>query len=196
MAYEQIKSFYPKEMGKEKGWCLKNCRLGYRIYTGHYANAKSAMQAGKKNGTYHDGLPPINIAVPVYVATSSPNGHVVVYNKGTWWSDGKKYKSMSGIYGWDEMMDAIRVVQLTSSKSFLPAKGYWAKYDKDTRVGRLATFMYKTFPKYTSKKALGCIYGDFLSKSITQFQRNCGLYPDGMTGEKTYKKLQEYGFKG
>ena len=114
MAYEQIKSFYPNEMGKEKGWCLKNCRLGYRIYTGHYASAKTAMQAGKKNGTYHDGYPPENIAVPVYTQTTSPNGHVMVCDKGVWWSDGKKYNSMTGVLGWDEMMDGVRVVQVSS----------------------------------------------------------------------------------
>ena len=196
MAYEQIKSFYPKEMGKEKGWCLKNCRLGYRIYTGHYASAKSAMQAGKKNGTYHEGMPPNNIAVPVYVASSSPNGHVVVYDKGTWWSDGKKYISMSGVYGWDEMMDAVRVVQFQSGSGFLPAKGYWSRYDKDERVSSLATFMRKNFPAYTPKSALGPVYGDNLWKSIKEFQRRTGLYPDGNTGPITYKKLQEYGFKG
>ena len=50
MAYEQTKQFYPKEMGTKKGWCLQNCRLGFRIYTGKYASAKTAMQAGKKNG--------------------------------------------------------------------------------------------------------------------------------------------------
>lgn len=197
MAYEQIKSFYPSEMGKEKGWCLKNCRLGYRIYTGHYASAKTAMQAGKKNGTYHDGMPPNNIAVPVYVATQSPNGHVVVYDKGTWWSDGKKYNCMSGVYGWDEMMDGVRVVQQSSGQGFLPAKGYWAKYDKDERVARLALFMRTNFPAYTPAKALGPVYGNYLSDvSIKEFQRRTGLYPDGMTGPATYKKLQEYGFKG
>ena len=195
MAYEQIKSFYPSEMGKEKGWCLKNCRLGFRIYTGHYASAKSAMQAGKKNGTYHDGFPPYNVAVPVYTQTSSQFGHVMVCDKGTWWSDGKKVKQPT-VLGWDEMMDAVRVVQVSSGSGFLPAKGYWARYDKDERVSHLATFMRKNFPAYTPKSALGPIYGDNLWKSIKEFQRRTGLYPDGNTGPITYKKLQEYGFNG
>ena len=194
MAYEQVKQFYPAEMGKEKGWCLKNCRLGYRIYTGHYASAKSAMQAGKKNGTYHDGFPPNNVAVPVYTQTTSQYGHVMVYDKGTWWSDGKKVKQPT-VLGWDEMMDSVRVVSF-SSQGFLPAKGYWARYDKDDRVARLATFMRTIFPAYTPKSALGPVYGDNLWKSIKEFQRRTGLYPDGNTGPITYKKLQEYGFKG
>lgn len=196
MSYEQLKAFYPKEMGKEKGWCLKNCRLGYRIYTGHYASAKSAMQAGQKNGTYHAGTPPTNISVPVYVQSPSKYGHVVVCDKGVWWSDGKKYNSMTGVLGWDEMMDGVRVVQVAKEKSFLPAKGYWARYDKDNRVSKLATFMRSTFPSYTPKSALGPVYGDNLWKSIKEFQRRTGLYPDGNTGPKTYAKLKEYGFNG
>lgn len=197
MAYEQVLGFYPKDMGKQKGWCLQNCRLGFHIYTPHYASAKAAMDAAKRNGTYHAGTPPNNISVPVYVSSSSKYGHVVVWDKGTWWSDGKKYSSWSGVLGWDEMMDGTRVVKVASSKSFLPAKGYWAKYDKDDRVAALASFMRKTFPAYTSAKALGPVYGDNLSKSIAEFQRrsNGKLYPDGMTGPKTYAELQKYGFK-
>ena len=197
MAYEQVLGFYPKDMGKQKGWCLQNCRLGFHIYTPHYASAKAAMDAAKRNGTYHAGTPPNNISVPVYVSSSSKYGHVVVWDKGTWWSDGKSYRSWSGVLGWDEMMDGTRVVKVASSRSFLPAKGYWCKYDKDDRVAVLAQFMRKTFPAYTPAKALGPVYGDNLSKSIAEFQRrsNGKLYPDGMCGPKTYAELQKYGFK-
>lgn len=196
--YEQTMPFYPKDMGKQKGWCLQNCRLGFHIYTPKYASAKAAMNAGKRYGTYHAGTPPTNISVPVYVSSSSQYGHVVVWDKGTWWSDGKSYRSWSGVLGWDEMMDGTRVVKLQSGAGFLPAKGYWARYDKDERVARLATFMRNTFPAYTPKSALGPIYGDSLWKSIYQFQKrsNGKLYPDGMTGPATYAELQKYGFKG
>lgn len=195
MAYEQVLGFYPKDMGKQKGWCLQNCRLGFHIYTPHYASAKAAMDAAKRNGTYHAGTPPNNISVPVYVSSSSKYGHVVVWDKGTWWSDGKSYRSWSGVLGWDEMMDGTRVVKVASSRSFLPAKGYWCKYDNDQRVAALASWMRKTFPAYTSAKALGPVYGNYLSKSVAQFQRNTGLYSDGMTGPKTYEMMQRYGFK-
>ena len=202
MGYRQLKPFYPKDMGKQKGWCLQNCRLGFHIYTPKYASAKAAMDAAKRNGTYHAGTPPNNISVPVYVSSSSKYGHVVVWDKGTWWSDGKKYSSWSGVLGWDEMMDGTRVVKVASSKSFLPAKGYWAKYDKDDRVAALASFMRKTFPAYTSAKALGPVYGDYLWRSIAEFQRRAkadGNYNDaidGNTGPKTYNALKKYGFKG
>lgn len=194
--YEQTMPFYPKDMGKQKGWCLQNCRLGFHIYKPKYASAKAAMDAAKRNGTYHAGTPPNNISVPVYVSSSSKYGHVVVWDKGTWWSDGKKYSSWSGVLGWDEMMDGTRVVKVASTKSFLPAKGYWAKYDKDDRVAALASFMRKTFPAYTSAKALGPVYGDYLWKAIKEFQKRTGLYPDGCTGKITYAKLKQYGFKG
>lgn len=194
--YEQLKQFYPKEMGKKKGWCLQNCRLGYRIYTGHYASAKAAYQAGIKNGTVHSmSTLPDNCSVPVYYSTASKYGHVIVYDRGTYYSDGSKFKpSESSLLGWDENMDSVPVVKKTTKKSFLPAKGYWAKYDEDERVGYLARFMRQNFPAYTPAKALGNIYGNYLSKSIAEFQKRTGLYPDGMTGPKTYDKLKQYGF--
>lgn len=89
----------------------------------------------------------------------------------------------------------------TPGDGFLPAKGYWCKYDKDSRVSQLATFMRKNFPAYTPAAALGPVYGDNLSKSIAQFQtraKAAGKYNDkidGMTGPKTYAALQAYGFK-
>ena len=194
MAYEQVLPFYPNDMGTAKGWCLKNCRLGFHIYTARYASAKTAMEAAKRNGTFHEGTPPNNISVPVYVTSSSPNGHVVVYHHGLWYSDGKRYGSMSGILGWDEMMDGTRVVKYVTPRSFLPSKGYWARYDQDERIAALASFMHHTFPAYTSAKALGPLYGDNLWKSIKEFQKRTGLYPDGNTGPITYNKLKEFGF--
>lgn len=194
-SWEQVKPFYPKEMGKQKGWCLQNCRLGYRIYTGHYKSASLAMAAAKRNGTYHAGTPPLNIAVPVYTVSTTRNGHVVVCDKGTWYTDGKRYTPKSSeIYGWDEIMDGVRVVR-AAVKKFLPAKGYWCKGDKDDRIAVLAKFMRATFPKYTPAKALGPEFGPNLAKSVAQFQCNTGLYPDSMVGPKTYAMLQKYGFK-
>ena len=196
MPFEQIKQFYPNEMGTKKGWCLQNCRLGYRIYTGHYASAKAAYQAGLKNGTVHSiNDLPHNCSVPVYYESASQYGHVIVYDRGTWYTDGKKFNAdLKLCLGWDENMDSVPVVKKTSQKSFLPAKGYWAKYDEDDRVAVLARFMRQNFPAYTSAKALGPVYGNYLSKSIAEFQKRTGLYSDGMTGPKTYNKLKEYGF--
>ena len=194
-SYEQIKNFYPKEMGTQKGWCLKNCRLGFRIYTGKYASAKSAYEAAKRNGT----LRPMDelsndISVPVYQSSASKYGHVIVYDHGTYYSDGKVVRNPQGVLGWDINMDGVPVVKKSTRKSFLPAKGYWAEGDCDPRVGYLAKFMYQMFPAYTSKKALGNYYGKYIKASITEFQKRTGLYPDGCVGPKTYDKLKYYGF--
>jgi len=79
--------------------------------------------------------------------------------------------------------------------NFLPPKGYWKLGDKDSRIGQLASFMYKTFPAYTKKEALGDYYGKNLQASIKEFQRRTGLVADGMVGEKTLQKLVKYGFR-
>ena len=196
MAYEQIRAFYPKEMGKQKGWCLQNCRLGFRIYTPKYASAKAAMNAAKRNGTFKAMSDlPANCSVPVYTTSSSNNGHVVVYDKGTYYTDGKTYKpNASTLLGWDTNMDGTPVVKFTKAKGFLPTKGYWTIGDVDERVGKLASFMRRTFPSYTPAKALGNIYGKYLAGSIKEFQKRTGLYPDGNTGAKTYAMLKKYGF--
>lgn len=197
MSVEQLRNCNIKKMGTAKGWCLANCNKAYDIHSGHYASAKSAMEAAKKNGTFHAGRPPKNVAVPVYMKTTSKYGHVVISYYGTFYTDGRKYNpSDSDIIGWDELMDTVRVVK-SVSQGFLPTKGYWGRYDKDDRIAHLASFMFRVFPAYTNKKALGPIYGDNLFKSIKEFQRrsNGRLYPDGYTGEKTYNELKKYGFK-
>lgn len=192
--FEQLKTFYPKEMGKIKGWCLKNCRIGFRVFSAKFGSALQAMNYGKANGNFHSGLPPSNISVPVYCKSSSKYGHVGVWHKGVIYSDGKIDKKQT-ILGWDEFVDGVRVVNKVLNNSFLPKRGYWCKGDNDQRIGRLAKFMFETFPAYTNKKALGNYYGDYLIKSITEFQRRTGLYPDGMTGGKTLNMLIKYGFK-
>ena len=201
MSYEQVRTFYPKEMGTQKGWCLKNCRIGFRIYTGKFASAKADMLSQKKNGTLHPiSTLPSNCSVPVYLNVASQYEHVEVYDKGTWYSDGKKVKApnYSTCFGWGELCDGTRVVKLANNDKFLPAKGYWKEGDQDTRIAKLCGFMYKTFPAYTSKKILinPQIFGKNCKAAITEFQKRTGLYPDGIVGKNTYNKLKEYGFNG
>lgn len=81
------------------------------------------------------------------------------------------------------------------SESFLPARGYFKKGDVSANVGKVAAFMRKNFPAYTDEKALGNTYGDYLIAAIKEFQRRTRLKVDGYLGEKTLKKLEEYGFK-
>lgn len=81
------------------------------------------------------------------------------------------------------------------TNNFLPKRGYFRLGDYSANVGKIATFMRNTFPAYTSKSALGNLYGVNLRKAIKEFQRRTGLKPDGYLGELTLAKLVEYGFK-
>lgn len=78
---------------------------------------------------------------------------------------------------------------------FFSVKGYFSKGDIHPNIGKIAEFMYKMFPSYTSKKALGTLLGDNLVKSIKEFQKRTGLEPDGCIGPKTLAMLEKYGFK-
>lgn len=209
MGYRQLKPFYPNDMGKEKGYCLKNVAKGYHIYPSPSpsSSAKQDMDRNIEKGTLHrDQNFPSNCAVPVYLDTTSQYEHILVCDKGTLWSDGKKLPSLSGysVYGWGEWCNGYKIVEYEPDPQtgFLPAKGYWCRYDNDPRVADLASFMRYNFPSYTPESALGSVYGDNLWKSMCEFQRRAkadGQYNDvidGNTGPKTYEALKHYGFKG
>jgi nucleoid-associated protein YgaU len=111
--WEQVKKFDPKKMGSVKGYCLYNVRLGYGLQS-KYPSAKADMEANKKAGTFHSMKDlPKNVAVPVYADTSSPYEHIMVCDKGTYYSDGKKLASGAGwkFFGWGEMCEGVRVVK-------------------------------------------------------------------------------------
>lgn len=206
MGWKNTRQFDPSKMGNRKGWCLQNCRLGFGINVGHFASAKADCEYQRAHGTLHPMSEySSNTAVPVYIRTNGAYWHVVVDDHGTIWSDGKRLSSLQGldVQGWGEFCDNQRVVEWseepvppTPEPGFLPAKGYWCRYDNDARVARLASFMRACFPAYTPKAALGPVYGDNLWRSIKEFQRRTGLEQDGNTGPITYAKLQQYGFKG
>jgi murein L,D-transpeptidase YcbB/YkuD len=83
----------------------------------------------------------------------------------------------------------------TTSSSFLPSRGYFQKGDTHANVGKIASFMRKVFPSYTSEKALGNYYGDNLIKAVKEFQERSGLEPDGYFGKLTLAELKKHGFK-
>lgn len=116
--WTQVRAFNPANMGTTPGWCLRNCRLGFGITSGTFANARADMNSQRANGTLHTDLPPpADIAVPVYCESGTPNGHVVVWDHGTVWSDGAIVKNglanWRTVYGWGELCDGKRVVQHT-----------------------------------------------------------------------------------
>lgn len=83
-------------------------------------------------------------------------------------------------------------------KKYLPSRGWIAKGDKSDLINKISQFMYKTFPSYTSKYALGSLYGPYLMASVLEFQRRTGMSPkdcDGLIGAKTLAKMVEYGLE-
>ncbi len=81
------------------------------------------------------------------------------------------------------------------STSFFGSKGYFSLGDTHINIGKIASFMYKTFPAYTNKKALGNYYGNYIYSAIKEFQKRTGLKVDGCVGPLTLAKLKKYGFK-
>lgn len=83
----------------------------------------------------------------------------------------------------------------TPSKDFFDGKGCFKLGDTHENIGKIASFMRRMFPAYTSEKALGNYYGKNIESSIKEFQKRTGLGIDGKVGPKTLSKLESYGFK-
>ena len=111
MSWVQVLPFNLNKMGTKKGYCLQNDRLAFGITKGTFASAKADMESQKKNGTLHYDNPPSNVAVPVYVDSTSIYEHVVICDHGTYYSDGKKVSKPAKIFGWGELCDGVRVVK-------------------------------------------------------------------------------------
>lgn len=115
---KQIKYFDIRKMGHKAGYCLQNVRLGFGIPALFY-DAKQDMLNNKNKGTLHsmDTLPH-DVQVPVYVDSSSAHEHIIAYDRGTFYTDGKRLTSTKGIkfFGWGELCENVRVVEYTSDK--------------------------------------------------------------------------------
>jgi len=123
MGWKQDRAFNLSKMGKEAGMCLKNVRLAFDIPSKYY-DAKAAMLANQKDGTLHPiSTLPKNVAVPVFVDTSSPNEHIEVADCGTFYSDGKRLTNPYNqrFFGWGETLNGVRVVSFVEDPKPAPA---------------------------------------------------------------------------
>lgn len=125
--FKQLKPFNPAKMGRQAGWCLKNVALGFGIYgvKGALPSAKADMEFNKKKGTLHDMASlPKNVAVPVFVDTSSIYEHIIVSDKGVFYSDGKRLTSIKGMkfFGWGEFCNSVRIVEKVATPAPAPKK--------------------------------------------------------------------------
>lgn len=183
-----------------------NCRLGFGIKSGTYLSAKEDMNAQRRERIFHDGLPPTNVAVPVYFDTTSKYEHVMVCDRGIYYSDGKRLSSITGwkVFGWGEKCDGVRVVDYRDdhepipqpTTGFLPARGYWRRGDRDWRIGQMDSWLRAKYPKYTLHCALGNYFGTCTESAVREFQRRVKLVPDGKVGPLTYAQMKLRGFNG
>lgn len=147
-----------------------------------------------------DGATANHIHLVVGDADKSCGNKLIKNSNGKWVSNGYCMKPEELMYINDEFTKCkssggLVFKSIPKEKEFLPEKGYWGYGDNDERISILAEFMYKTFPAYTNKKALGSYFGDNIKASIKEFQRRTNLEADGNVGPITLKKLQSYGFK-
>lgn len=107
--WKQEKPFNPAKMGKTKNLCLHNTRIAFDIPS-KYASAKLAMNENRDKGTLHsmDTLP-TNVSVPIFTSAGIW-GHVMVSDKGVFWSDGVKCNKPNNSYMWGEWLNGVRVV--------------------------------------------------------------------------------------
>lgn len=105
----------------------------------------------------------------------------------------KWFKSPNLTYE-NEVKHAEPTPEQPKKDNFLGPRGYIKLGDKGDNVDKISKFMYKTFPAYTPKSALGNYYGPNIQKSIKEFQKRTGLEPDGCVGPLTLKMLVKYGF--
>lgn len=122
MGWKQIVPFDLSKMGTREGYCLQNVRLAYGIPP-KYADAKSAMNASKRAGTFHTDGVPKGIAVPLFADTGSPYGHVMVCDaNGDVYSDGKYLPTFKGmtVLGWSETLNDVRIVEYVNEPVPVP----------------------------------------------------------------------------
>lgn len=118
MAWQQVKQFNINKMGKQSGWCLRNVSMGFGITSAKFPSAKADMESQAKNGTlHHISTLPKNVAVPVYLDTTSIYEHVIVCDHGTWYSDGAKTSAPNSkyVFGWGELCGGERVVKWSNA---------------------------------------------------------------------------------
>lgn len=104
-------------------------------------------------------------------------------------------KTIADYFGYEKKTSTPKPITKPTVDNFFPARGYFKKGDTSENVGKIASFMRKVFPSYTSEKALGNYYGDNLISAVKEFQKRTGLEPDGYFGPLTLAKLETFGFK-
>lgn len=142
MAWKQVTPFDLSKMGTVPGMCLRNVRLAFDVPARYY-DAKAAMIANRDAGTLHDiSTLPENVAVPVFVDTSSVNEHVEVADCGVFYSDGKKVSNPMSqrFFGWGETLNDVRIVEFVEEPAPEPTpepEKVWYTYKQGDTFGQV-----------------------------------------------------------
>ncbi len=124
MGWKQVREFDPNKMGKQSGYCLRNCRIAFvPEIPPKYVDAKEAMLANKNAGCLHPiSTRPTNCAVPIFADTPSVNEHVMVWDHDKLYSDGKVVNPNGFTwFGWGETLNDVRVVEYVEEPAPQPA---------------------------------------------------------------------------
>lgn len=114
--WKQLRKFNLKKMGTTKNFCLRNVRQAYDV-PAKYAIAKLAMNENKNRGTLHPlSTIPKECAVPVFTSAGI-FGHVMVCDRGTYYSDGKKVSKPNNSYQWGELLNGVWIVSKESART-------------------------------------------------------------------------------
>jgi len=121
-------------------------------------------------------------------------------SKGSWVIKGKSLPPEDVMFIKEDFTNVVdtgglKFKNMSVVNSFFGSKGYFSLGDNHENIGRIADFMYKVFPSYTDKRALGNYYGQYIMNSIKEFQRRTKLEVDGSVGPITLNELKKYGFK-
>lgn len=131
-------------------------------------------------------------------ANKGVGNNILKNSNGKWVSSGYCMKPEKVMFIDKNFTNIINTNGLTFKEiedNFLGSRGYLTFGDSGDNIDKISKFMRKTFPLYTSNKALGNYFGKYLKASITEFQKRTGLEADGNIGPITLKKLTEFGFK-
>lgn len=144
----------------------------------------------------HGKLPYITYVSEVTESKKSVDEVAKEVLEGKWGNGNERKTNLENAgYNYNEVQAKVNELLNGSSTNYLGSKGYFTLGDNHENIGKIASFMYKTFPAYTKKEALGTYYGKNIQASIKEFQRRTKIKASGNVDATTLKELEKYGFK-
>lgn len=162
-------------------------------------NAKDAGDTYLRQGIAKAGSGWLNVCVNKGMGGGYGHIWIDLANEANYESNGAK--ALITTKGTRPITQAQQIINLDKYiKNDVPVSTgqvYGRNYIKSSPViGSVASFLRKNYPAYTSYKALGNNWGNYIESAVKEFQRRTGLVADGNIGPKTQAKLKQLGWKG